>query len=216
MIAPSQDEITKIKEYLNDSYESKFLKLRQYVNIVLNENKKHNLIGSNTAQNIWLRHVIDSLQLLPYFKEYLCKNKKIDNIIDLGSGAGFPGIILSIAIEKQTFLIEKSPVKTKFLENVISELNINAKVINKTITTQNSSILLPKNSIITSRAFKSIAEILDIVDKNNDIKKIFLLKGIKWKEEIEKVEKSIINKWDIDVKNSITGEGVVLLMTKKY
>lgn len=216
MIAPSQDEITKIKEYLNDSYESKFLKLRQYVNIVLNENKKHNLIGSNTAQNIWLRHVIDSLQLLPYFTEYLCKNKKIDNIIDLGSGAGFPGIVLSIAIKKQTFLIEKSPVKTKFLENVISELNINAKVINKTITTQNSSILLPKNSIITSRAFKSIAEILDIVDKNNDIKKIFLLKGIKWKEEIEKVEKSIINKWDVDVKNSITGEGVVLLMTKKY
>ena len=203
----TKDEIEIIKQYIKNSNE-KFLILEQFVEMVLDENKKHNLIGNNTIDNIWTRHVIDSLQLVDYIQ-----NKQ--TIIDLGSGAGFPAIVLNIATNKQTILIEKSPVKAKFLQNVISTLKLNAEVKNEVLTKKNFKNFAIKNSVIVSRAFKSIQEILDLLSNDKNVNKIVLLKGKTWQEEIKKVNTNILNNWNYSVKQSILGEGVILEFKRK-
>ena len=65
-------------------------------------------------------------------------DKKYKTLVDIGSGAGFPGLVLAIAskdrkIPLKVKLIEKSPKKTKFLKNLAQELNVNVEVINKNI-----------------------------------------------------------------------------------
>ena len=203
----TKDEIEIIKQYIKNSNE-KFLILQHFVEMVLDENKKHNLIGNNTIDNIWTRHVIDSLQLVDYIQ-----NKQ--TIIDLGSGAGFPAIVLNIATNKQTILIEKSPVKAKFLQNVISTLKLNAEVKNEILTKKNFKNFAIKNSVIVSRAFKSIQEILDLLSNDKNVNKIVLLKGKTWQEEIKKVNTNILNNWNYSVKQSILGEGVILEFKRK-
>ena len=203
----TKDEIEIIKQYIKNSNE-KFLILEQFVEMVLDENKKHNLIGNNTENNIWTRHVIDSLQLVDFIQ-----NKQ--TIIDLGSGAGFPAIVLNIATNKQTILIEKSPVKAKFLQNVISTLKLNAEVKNEVLTKKNFKNFAIKNSVIVSRAFKSIQEILDLLSNDKNVNKIVLLKGKTWQEEIKKVNNNILNNWNYSVKQSILGEGVILEFKRK-
>ena len=203
----TKDEIEIIKQYIKNSNE-KFLILEQFVEMVLDENKKHNLIGNNTENNIWTRHVIDSLQLVDFIQNE-------QTIIDLGSGAGFPAIVLNIATNKQTILIEKSPVKAKFLQNVISTLKLNAEVKNEVLTKKNFKNFAIKNSVIVSRAFKSIQEILDLLSNDKNVNKIVLLKGKTWQEEIKKVNNNILNNWNYSVKQSILGEGVILEFKRK-
>ncbi len=208
MIQPNQEEIEKIEYYLKENFEKKFKQIQKFIKILLEENKNHNLIGKNTVETIWSRHIIDSLQIMPLIQH------DDKNIIDLGSGGGFPGIILSISIEKHFILIEKSPVKAHFLQNVINSLKLNAEVINTKITEQNlSSISNNDNNIITARAFKSMEEILKIVGKNN-IKKIILLKGENWEKEIIKAS-NLIKNWNIKTTNSILDKGIIIMMTKK-
>ena len=83
-----------------------------FVNEVLNYNKKYNLISKSTEQDIWNRHVLDSAQLVKYID-----HKNFASLSDLGTGGGFPGIILSIfysdIITFHVKLYEKSMVKAK-------------------------------------------------------------------------------------------------------
>ena len=97
-------------------------KLDSFCNEVINYNKNFNLIGKSTIENIWDRHILDSAQLVKYidFKDKL-------SLSDLGTGAGFPGIVLAIFNRNPKFhvkLYEKSKVKTKFLSMVCQKLNI--------------------------------------------------------------------------------------------
>ena len=81
-----------------------FNKLDDYVNLLLSTNKKFNLIGKSTEENIWQRHIIDSIQLIKLL------NLEQDIVIDVGTGAGIPGIILSICGVNTVYLVES---KTK-------------------------------------------------------------------------------------------------------
>ena len=81
--------------------------LLNYQNLLLKWNKAINLISRNSEKDIWERHILDSLQLLKYI-DFL------DNIIDIGSGGGFPGIVLSIGGVKNIALVEPDKKKISF------------------------------------------------------------------------------------------------------
>ena len=86
--------------------------LAKYEEILKIHNKNLNLIGKSTLNNIWNRHFLDSFQVI----DFIDKNCK--TAIDLGSGAGFPGLIVSLAAKEKKYplkirLIEKSPKKNK-------------------------------------------------------------------------------------------------------
>ena len=215
---PRQDELNKITLLLNDNAsaveKSKLLnQLQFFVDMVLVENQKHNIIGKNTQRNIWTRHILDSLQLINFIKNDI--NNRRYNIIDLGSGAGFPAIPLAMALDNHITFVEKSPIKAKFLQNVTDKLNLkNTKIFNATIDEYIINKIISDNTIVVSRAFKSIDKILQLLKqpcRANKIKKIVLPKGQNWKTEIDNTPQQLLTNWQIKEYPSITGEGVVLV-----
>ena len=103
--------------------------LVKYENYLIQSNKTLNLIGKSTINEIWTRHFLDSSQVI----DFIDKNTK--NLIDLGSGAGFPGLIIAILakdrkISLKVKLIEKSPKKASFLREIVNYLNLNVEVLN--------------------------------------------------------------------------------------
>lgn len=83
--------------------------LEDFVLLLLQENEKFNFIGKSTIENIWERHILDCAQLLRFITD---KNAKF---ADFGSGAGFPGLVLSILGVREIHLVEKSFRKSEFL-----------------------------------------------------------------------------------------------------
>ena len=116
------------------------ISLKKYEDILIKANKSLNLIGNSTIKDIWTRHFLDSVQVI----DFIDKNNK--TLVDIGSGAGFPGLVLAIILKDRKIplkvkLIEKSPKKTKFLKNLTQELNLNVEVINKNIFEYNKKII---------------------------------------------------------------------------
>jgi 16S rRNA (guanine527-N7)-methyltransferase len=156
-------------------------KLDSFCNEVINYNKNFNLIGKSTIENIWDRHILDSAQLVKYidFKDKL-------SLSDLGTGAGFPGIVLAIFNRNPKFhvkLYEKSKVKTKFLSMVCQKLNIRASVYEDDYQTHNIS-----SNYIVSRAFKKLEEHIKISREIIKVShKLIILKGKKAEIEIKEL-----------------------------
>ena len=108
------------------------ISLKKYEDMLIEANKSLNLVGNSTIKEIWSRHFLDSVQVI----DFIDKNDK--TLMDLGSGAGFPGLVLAIAskdrkIPLKVKLIEKSPKKVKFLENLSDKLHLDVEVINQNI-----------------------------------------------------------------------------------
>ena len=101
--------------------EKKIELIEKFVKEVLNYNKKFNLISKSSETDIWSRHVLDSAQLTKFIDP-----KNSNSLCDLGTGAGFPGIILSIfysdIITFHVKLYEKSNLKNKFIKHIINKL----------------------------------------------------------------------------------------------
>ena len=86
-------------------------KIDFFISKIIVYNQHTNLIGKSTIENIWDRHVLDCLQLTKYI------NKKNFNILDLGTGAGLPGILLSIMGYKNVLMVDSVKKKTDFIKN---------------------------------------------------------------------------------------------------
>lgn len=216
MIIPSRQELDIIENLLNKMNTDKntcIKKLQDYVNIIIEENKKHNLIGKTTEKDIWKRHVIDSLQLADLIELNTAE------ITDLGSGAGLPAIVLAIATNKPIKMIEKSAVKANFLKKCCEILDIQATIIDYPINEKNISDILIKKTIITSRAFKDTATILKLLYNTNQqkiddrINRIVLLKGEQWQNEQKEIPTYLVKNLKIEAKKSMTNEGYVVFIT---
>ena len=177
------DEV-KVIEILKNELgfsDSSIKKLKKFHNYLLEYNKLYNLISKNTEKRIWNRHILDSAQIIKFIDELRC-----NNIVDFGSGAGFPGLIIAIYNENVGFhvkLYEKSPVKRAFLKNIKKELDI--KNIDIENDVYGKEIVA---DVIVCRAFKKLGEILKI--SRETVKKphkFIVLKGKNAQSEINNV-----------------------------
>ena len=173
--------------------------------LLLSYNSKYNLISKNTENFIWSRHILDSAQLVKYIN---VDSKGI--LADLGTGAGFPGIILAIFNKNPQFhvkLYEKSPVKRDFLDKIKDKLNINVEIL-ENIYDNNIEA-----NIIVARAFKKIDKIIqisrEIVKKPH---KIIILKGKNAQAEINNV--SLGSNYSYKMENSITDVDSKIIVIK--
>ncbi|GHT88631.1 ribosomal RNA small subunit methyltransferase G [Alphaproteobacteria bacterium] len=135
------------------------ISLLKYVEILKKWNKAVNL--SRVTNNFWERHIEDSLQI----SSDLDNNEKI---IDIGTGNGFPGIVLAICGFKNIVLCEKNHKKSAFLLTVKSELSLEIKIYNGDIYNFEE-----KGYACVSRAFGSLLELLKIMDKMQATKGVF-------------------------------------------
>ena len=171
-------------------------KLKMLEMELLKANEKHNFISKSTENHIWSRHILDSAQLIKYI------NFNKGSLSDLGSGAGFPGLVLAIYNQNFNFhvkLYEKSPVKRKFLDEMIGKLKIKASLFSNLFDEKIES------DYIISRAFKKLDKIIqvsrEIAKKPH---KLVILKGKNAQEEAIKAFKSY--KYTYKLEKSMTDE----------
>ncbi len=178
--------------------DSSIKKLKKFHNYLLEYNKRYNLISKNTEKSVWNRHILDSAQIIKFIDE-----SKDHNIVDFGSGAGFPGLIIGIYNDNVRFhvkLYEKSPVKRAFLSNIKKELDI--KNIDIENDVYGDEILA---DVIVCRAFKKLEEILKI--SRETVKKphkLIILKGKNAQSEINNV--SLGSNYSYNLEKSITDD----------
>jgi len=159
-------------------------RLQKYQKILIYYNKKINLVSKSTEKDIYNRHFIDCAQIIDILN---CNQ----NLLDLGTGAGFPGIVLKIVSNDfrknlNIFLVEKSKKKCIFLEFLKKELSIDINIINQRYE---DFKIIQRHSIIT-RAFKNIKKTIDLTYKNlSNIENIIMLKGKNYINEIYEAEK---------------------------
>ena len=169
------------------------LGLKKYEKELITANKNLNLVGISTINEIWIRHFLDSAQII----DFIDKNDK--TLLDMGSGAGFPGLVLGLLLKERKIgtkikLIEKSPKKIKFLNEMIKKLEINAITLNQNIFDEPNSFF---NDVFVARAFKPLKVILELIhSKAENWKKIFIYLGKSGKSELLEASKS----WDIEYK----------------
>jgi 16S rRNA (guanine527-N7)-methyltransferase len=159
-------------------------KLSIFHDELLRFNKKYNLISRSTESDVWNRHILDSAQLVKYIDFEDGKS-----LADMGSGGGFPGIILAIFNKNFKFhvkLYEKSNIKCDFLENVKNKLNLRYEIFGRYQEEQIHS------EYVVSRAFKKLDEILrisrEIIKVNH---KLIVLKGKNAENEINKLQQPL-------------------------
>ena len=158
--------------------EKQIKKLENFTQKLIIFNKKRNLISKSTEKQVWDRHILDSAQIIKFIDANNCSG-----IADLGSGGGFPGIILAIFFNNYNFhvkLYEKSPIKSRFLKDVSKVLDLKCKIISGDV----HSIKIDSNYIVC-RAFKKLSHILNI-SREKCIKKhkIIVMKGKNAQEEV--------------------------------
>ena len=189
-------QITTFNRFTRVSRET-ITSLKKYENLLIKANKNLNLIGSSTIKQIWIRHFLDSVQVI----DFIDKNDK--TLIDIGSGAGFPGLVLAIAAKDRKIplkirLIEKSPKKVKFLKNVINELHLNVEALPQNIFVEPLKF---SEDIFVARAFKPLKIILELIhSKVENWKKIFIFLGKTGKSELLQASKM----WDIEYKQRVS------------
>lgn len=200
----------EIVEILKKNYyfsTDKIAQIEHFVNLLLNFNKKYNLISKKTETDIWKRHVLDSAQILN-----LINFKKPGILSDLGTGAGFPGIVLSIYNDNPSFhvkLYEKSPVKRSFLSKLIAENN-KFELLGNIFEYNNLS-----SDYVVCRAFKKLSPIFKISREIfNNPHKLIVLKGKNAEKELKTV--SNIENYRYKTISSVTDiESKIIIAEKK-
>ena len=157
-------------------------KLKKFINILDHYQENMNLIGKSTRKSIWIRHILDSAQI----EKYLHKENNKHFTIDIGTGAGFPGVVLATLGRKDLILCEKSKKKNLFLKVIAKECNLNIKVFESKVECLN----VPNVKTIVSRAFAPLDGLLRKVkhfiysDTN-----LVLHKGKTYMQEINEAKK---------------------------
>tara|TARA_B100000780_G_scaffold15968_1_gene10539 strand:+ start:24 stop:644 length:621 start_codon:yes stop_codon:yes gene_type:complete len=203
----TKDEVLlQLKNNLNFR-ESDIDKLEIFHEELLKYNNKYNLISTSTENDIWGRHILDSAQLVKYidFQDH-------KSLSDMGSGAGFPGIIIALFNNNPKFhvkLYEKSKVKLEFLNFIRDKIDIQYEILGNYVNYEIDS------NYVVSRAFKKLEEIIrisrEIIKVNH---KLIILKGKKAEFEIKSLQPKLNYRYDL-IKSITDKESKIIIIDFK-
>lgn len=171
------------------------------------ENTRQNLVAASTLDVVWVRHLLDSAQLVPI----------VDGIaeggewVDIGSGAGLPGLVVACLQDRHVHLIEPRRRRTEFLTWVANELKINVSIVQR----EAASYRLPKRpaAIVSARAVASLEKIFSISSGFTTDTTIWVLpKGRSVQNELADVR----SKWQgvFHVEQSLTSSDSAIVVAK--
>ena len=170
-----------LEKYCKDNFENSSdisTKLLEYKKLLLDANQHMNLIGKSTIDDFDQRHFLDCIQIHEYM------NEKNNLTMDLGTGAGLPGVLLSIIGYKDIHLVEKSPKKSAFLEGCKLRLGLDFIIHNQPL----EDVSLSNAQYIVARAFAPISKILNVTKQMvTNQSQYVLLKGRSYLEELKLV-----------------------------
>tara|TARA_B100000029_G_scaffold326581_1_gene319032 strand:- start:1004 stop:1639 length:636 start_codon:yes stop_codon:yes gene_type:complete len=204
-----EQQIDTFSRYSQVSRET-ITSLVKYEELLIKSNKSLNLIGKSTLKDIWHRHFLDSFQVI----DFIDKNQK--TLVDIGSGAGFPGLVLSIIAKDKKIplkikLFDKSRKKINFLKEVIAKLNLNADAINQNVEDKKFQF---DDDVFVARAFKPLPKIIELIhNKAKNLKKIIIFLGKNGQQVLLQASKN----WDIQYKQrmSVTSSDSLIIEIDK-
>lgn len=172
-----------------------WLRLEAFVAFLKDEAAQQNLISASTLDQIWARHIVDSAQLLTFAPA------DPGHWIDLGSGAGFPGIVVALLSDWQVLLVESRAKRIDYLNRAIVHLDLSdrAEVAGMPV----ERVEMQKYDVISARAFAPLPKLLNLSARfSTDKTKWLLPKGRNAVNELEEARKA----WDLDfsVQPSVT------------
>ena len=168
----------QIGELLNVSRET-IEKFQLYLTLLEKWQRRINLVSKSTLADAWQRHILDSGQLAAYYPP------QTRQILDVGSGAGFPGLVLAIMGGVTVDLVESDQRKAVFLSTIIRELGLPAKVHNQRIETMPN--LCP--DVITARALAPVPKLLNLIETQLHSDGVCLfLKGASVEDELTNLQ----------------------------
>lgn len=154
----------------------------QYINLLAKWNRTYNLTAVRDPKQMITRHLLDSMSILPYVKG--------DYVLDIGSGAGLPGIPLALCLPDLDFtLLDSNGKKTRFMTQVVKELRLdNVSVVKSRVEEYIPDI---KFDTIMSRAFSSIGNLMkEATHLSQDSGIILAMKGTYPLAEMDEIENS--------------------------
>jgi len=122
-----------------------------FVDLLLYWNRRTNLIGRSTTDAVWHRHMLDSAQLMSFLPE------GTKTLVDLGSGAGFPGLVLALLGVEDVHLIESKGKKARFMEIAAAQLGLNVTVHHSRI----EDIETFSADVVSARALAPLAKLIE-------------------------------------------------------
>lgn len=182
-------------------------KLELLSNILKEENEKYNLTRILSDEDIAIKHFFDSALLTKYIDK--------GTLIDIGSGAGFPGIVLAILTDLEITLVESTRKKAKFLSLVVDRLNLtNVKILNKRAEDMEEREIY---DYATARAVASLNITSEYAIPFLKVGGIFLSqKGPKYLEELENVDLKAFNAKLNKIENiDLEGFSRIILLIEK-
>lgn len=183
-----------------------FSKLDLLVEMLRAENDRQNLVAASTLESVWSRHIIDSAQLLtiapPDDRDW----------IDLGSGAGFPGLIIALLSPARVTLVEQRPLRAGFLRQAVNALELGERTV---VASDRAERLEARPyDVICARAFAPLDKLLDIALPFSRPETLWILpKGRKAKSELEAARAS----WqgDFRVEPSLTDSDAYIIVAEQ-
>ena len=181
-------------------------KLEEYCDEVIKSNTSINLISKNTEDNIWNRHIIDSAQVVDIIPS------EFKSFLDIGSGAGFPGIVVKLINSNlDATLIESNKKKARFLKDTTEKIGIDVNIFNKRF--EDIEIANNQETVILSRAVSSLGDLLRMGFKYFELGSIGIFhKGITWENEVVEAKK----RWNFHLTSyeSLTNKGSRILLVR--
>jgi 16S rRNA (guanine527-N7)-methyltransferase len=141
-----------------------FEKLERYVALLREENGRQNLISASDLNAIWDRHIVDSAQLVRF------EPHSGASWVDIGSGAGLPGIIVAALVSGPVTLIEPRRLRAEFLHRAVEALDLNASIFCRRVERAEG-----KFDVITARAVARLEELLKISQHLSTRKSLWVL-----------------------------------------
>ena len=155
-------------------------KLDAYSALLKEESERQNLVSASTLDQLWGRHILDSAQLVRF------EPHPQSSWVDIGSGAGLPGIVIACLVDGPVTLIEPRRLRAEFLHKVCESLRLNAEVIGG-----KAEGIEGKYDVITARAVASLTQLLKISAHLSTRKTVWALpKGRSAERELVEVRRT--------------------------
>lgn len=158
-------------------------RMEQFVALLKAESERQNLVSKSSLDQVWIRHVIDSAQLLQFSPSPDAR------WVDLGSGAGFPGLIVALLHDGKVALVEERKLRVDFLARAVDELGLGGHV--QILAGKAEKVAASRYDVISARAFAPLDKLLAIGARfATPATRWILPKGRNAKSELESAESS--------------------------
>lgn len=197
----TEDEARARTEALVDVPRGTWNDIDRFIAYLRDEAQRQNLVSASTLDHIWERHLLDSVQLLAWDRP--------GHWLDLGTGAGFPGLIIAALRSGPTTLVESRRKRIAFLEGAVGLLGIGARTA--IVGTRLEMMKVARHDVISARAFAPLDRLLAVAHPHSHDGTIWLLpKGQSAHSEVEAARRTWQGSFRVEPSLTDPVSGVVI------